>query len=217
MSLPAPFRFALEAAVLVAVGVALAAAELALLPFVLLMGAAWILVATGERVLSRPPDDGVPAVWQPPPERREDAATVWHVPKPTSEAPRRPEPEPQPAEQFERGTSQEQEQEPEPEPEPERALEVVPDPQPEPEPEQEEYAEPIVELPQAAHRRPEGWNLWDLEQRAHQLSGRDPSRDEEWSALFFSLRDFARPDGTLPHEFDALVAESFGELTSRRS
>jgi outer membrane biosynthesis protein TonB len=212
MSLPAPFRFALEAAVLVAVGVALSAADLALLPFVLLMGGAWILVATGERVLSRPPDDAVPAAWQPAPERREDAATVRVVPKPTSETSRRPEPEPQPAEQDEPEVSQE------PEPEPERALEVVPDPQPEPElePEQEEYAEPVVELPQAAHRRPEGWNLWDLEQRAHQLAGRDPSRDEEWIALFVSLRDYARPDGTLPHEFDALVAESFGELTSRR-
>ena len=31
------------------------------------------------------------------------------------------------------------------------------------------------------------------------------------------LREFARPDGTLPTEFDALVRESFGELLAGRA
>jgi outer membrane biosynthesis protein TonB len=197
VSLPSPFRFALEAVVLIAVGVALAAADLELLPFVLLMGAAWILVATGERMFSRPNESG-PAVWQPVPERHEEPATVREDPKPVPEL-RRPEPERRAAEPDE----------------PEVSKQVEPKPEPEPKPEEPER--PVVELPQAAHRRPEGWNLWDLERRAHELAGRDPIQDEEWSALFVSLRGYARPDGTLQHEFDVLVKESFGELTSRQA
>jgi hypothetical protein len=211
VSLPSPFRFALEAVILVAVGVALAAADLGLFPFVLLMGAAWILVATGERMLSRP-DESVPAVWQSAPERHEEPVTVRAEPKPMPEL-QRPEPEQRAAELDEPEVSKQEE----PKPEPERALEVVPDPKPEPEPEPEEPKGPVVELPQAAHRRPEGWNLWDLERRAQELAGRDPIQDEEWSALFVSLRGYARPDGTLPHEFDVLVKESFGDLTSRQA
>jgi hypothetical protein len=104
-----------------------------------------------------------------------------------------------------------------PDPEPQR-LEAVPDPEPEPEPEakEEEPDELVPQLHQTAHRRQEGWNLWDLELRAKELAG-DRVRDEEWHALFVSLREFARPDGTLPSEFDALVQESFGELIARRA
>ncbi|HEX2292054.1 MAG TPA: hypothetical protein VHH55_01995, partial [Gaiellaceae bacterium] len=39
----------------------------------------------------------------------------------------------------------------------------------------------------------------------------DP-RHQEWTALVLSLREFARADGTLPVEFDALVREAFGRL-----
>lgn len=211
MSLPSPFRFALEAIVLVAVGVALAAADLGLFPFVLLMGAAWILVATGERMLSRPVESGL-AVWQSVPERHEELQPVREEPKPMPE-PQRPEPERLATALDEPEVAKQEVAKPEPE----RALEVVPDPEPEPEPEPEELEVPVVELPQAAHRRPEGWNLWDLERRAQELAGRDPIQDEEWSALFVSLRGYARPDGTLPHEFDVLVKESFGDLTSRQA
>jgi hypothetical protein len=88
--------------------------------------------------------------------------------------------------------------------------------EPEPEPDEEEEAvPPVAELPQAAHRRTDGWNLWDLELRAKQAAGGDPLRDEEWSALLVSLREFARPDGTLPSDFDSLVRESFAELIRR--
>jgi outer membrane biosynthesis protein TonB len=212
VSLPSPFRFAVEAVLLVAVGVALAAADLGLFPFVLLMGAAWILVATGERMLSRP-DESEPVVWQPVPARREEPAPVRGDRKPMPEL-QRPEPERRAAEPDQPEVSKQDKPKPEREP----ALEVVPEPEPEePEPEPEEPEVPVVELPQAAHRRPEGWNLWDLERRAHELAGRDPIQDEEWSALFVSLRGYARPDGTLPHEFDVLVKESFGELTSRQA
>jgi hypothetical protein len=211
VGLPSPFRFAVEAVLLVAVGVALAAADLGLFPFVLLMGAAWILVATGERMLSRP-DESEPVVRQPVRARREEPAPVREDPKPMPEL-QHPEPERRVAEPDQLEVSKQEDPKSDREP----ALEVVPDPRPEPEPDPEEPEVSVVELPQAAHRRPEGWNLWDLERRAHELAGRDPIQDEEWSALFVSLRGYARPDGTLPHEFDVLVKESFGELTSRQA
>jgi hypothetical protein len=198
-------RFAIEAALLIIIGVALAAADLGLLPFVLLMAGAWVLVATAERMLSRP-GVAAPSSW-----RREPDELPESLPSPRLRAP-----EPQ---TFEPAA--------EPRPEPQPVLEAVPqsthtpEPEPEPEPEPrveeaEEVSEPPPELPRAAHRSPNGWNLWDLELRAKQLVGEDPARDEEWNALFVSLRDYAQPDGTLPAEFDALVHESFGVLISRR-
>jgi hypothetical protein len=206
VSLPAPFRFLVEAAFLVAVGVALAAADLELLPYAVVMAAALALVAAGERMLARP-RAGAPSTQRRTPERPTPAPVRETVREAAAEPPE-PESEPAPAQ--------------EPEQEPERALEAVPEAEPEPEPEPEpekevEPEEPVVSLPQAVHRRPEGWNLWDLEQRGHQFAERDPARAEEWNALFVYLRDYARPDGTLPLEFDSLVQESFGELISRRA
>jgi hypothetical protein len=204
----APFRFTVEAVVLVGVGLALAAAGLELVPFVLVISVTWLLIATGERMVFRL---GVapPSARGRTPEPVESSLPV-HQRRGARVATPRPEPETTPRE--------EPVSEPEPEPEP-----VVVRPEPEPEPESEPEPEPeeepqeqVVELPQTASRRPEGWNLWDLERRARQRAGQDPRRDEEWNALFVSLRDFASPDGTLPPEFDELVHESFGELISRR-
>jgi hypothetical protein len=193
----APLRFIVEAALLVAVGVALAAADVELLPFVVVMALAWVLIATAERVLVRAV--GAAGDVEPPPISRAP------TPAPSLAA---AEPKPGPVEQRE--------------PEPQRALEAVPPepesrPEPEPEEEEAEPEEEVLELPQAAHRRPEGWNLWDLELRARQVAGADRLRDEEWNALFVSLREYAQPDGTLPPEFDPLVHESFEELISRRA
>jgi hypothetical protein len=195
----APLRFALQAAFLVAVGVALAAAGVELLPFVVVMAVAWVLVATAERMLSRPrmaPSSlGQAAL-------RRDEPLPLHQSRPPVPDSRPVEPEPTPDEQ----------------PEPEPQLEAVAASEPEPEPhEEQEPAELVPQLPQAARRRPEGWNLWDLELRANERSGEDQLRDEEWHALFVSLREYAHPDGTLPSEFDALVQDSFAELISRRS
>jgi hypothetical protein len=202
----APLRFAVEAALLVAVGAALAAADVGLVPFVVVMAVAWLLIAGAERVVSRAGVE-TPSFGGRAPSEKEEPPPVPQVRTPAPES-HVPEPEPEPAEQLE--------------PEPERVLEAVPEreaePEPEPEPEvEEEPVELVPAPPQAAHRRPEGWNLWDLEVRARQLAGQDRLRDEEWSALFVSLRDYAQPDGTLPSEFDALVQESFGELVSRRA
>jgi hypothetical protein len=201
-------RFAIEAALLIVIGVALAAADLGLLPFVLFMAGAWVLVATAERMLSRP-DVAAPFSWRRSPEELPESLPLHR--------PRAPEPQ-----SFEPATEPPSEPQSvlEAVPQPTRRPEPEPDPEPDPEPRveeaEEEASEPPPDLPRAAHRSPNGWNLWDLELRAKQLVGEDPARDEEWNALFVSLRDYAQPDGTLPAEFDALVHESFGALISRR-
>jgi hypothetical protein len=56
------------------------------------------------------------------------------------------------------------------------------------------------------------WNLWELERRARAHAG-SAAVPEEWAAIFRHLREFARSDGRLPPQFDALVRESFPELT----
>jgi hypothetical protein len=61
------------------------------------------------------------------------------------------------------------------------------------------------------HGSPLEWNLWELERRARAHTG--PDVPHEWAAMFRSLREVARSDGRLPTEFDALVRESFPELT----
>ena len=86
----------------------------------------------------------------------------------------------------------------------------------EPEPEPAPVAPPetdgggVVDLP--LRGGPREWNLWDLERHARERRGEDPYRDEEWSALFVYLREYASPDGMLPADFDDLVRSSFGEL-----
>jgi hypothetical protein len=102
---------------------------------------------------------------------------------------------------------------PEPEPEPEPApvpvaAPVVPEPvavAPPPPPRVEPPAPPPPPQP------PREWNLWDLERLARDRAG-DAARDEEWSALFVHLRQYAGTDGLLPKEFDGLVRDSFAEL-----
>jgi hypothetical protein len=196
VGLRAPLRFAFQAALLVLVGVALAAAGVGLLPFVVVMAGVWVLVAAVERTLSRP--RVVTSALGEPATDREGAFLPVHQPRAREAAVEQPH-----------------------EPQPQRTLEAVPrpepEPEPEPDPEEEEADELVAELPQAAHRRPEGWNLWDLELRAGERAGEDQPRDEEWHALFVSLREYAQPDGTLPSEFDALVQDSFAELISRRT
>jgi hypothetical protein len=90
----------------------------------------------------------------------------------------------------------------------------APEPQP-PEPSPVEQAPPPVVAPPRAPLAPpppaREWNLWDLERRARARAG-DPVQDEEWTALFMNLRQFANADGLLPVEFDDLVRESFSEL-----
>jgi hypothetical protein len=81
-------------------------------------------------------------------------------------------------------------------------------PEPAPDPEPEPGREPEVE-PDSSDLRPE-WNLWELQRLVRERP--DDDRQEEWTAMILSLRDFARVDGTLPSEFDSLVRDSFGTL-----
>lgn len=71
---------------------------------------------------------------------------------------------------------------------------------------------PIVPLQPRQERRE--WNLWELEQLARTTGGGDPARDEEWSFMLVYLREFERPGGSLPADFDQLVRESFPELVA---
>jgi hypothetical protein len=149
--------------------------------------------------------------------------------QPEAEAEPEPVPtsEPQPAEPQPAVEDEEPEAEPEPEPEVEAEPEVQPaaaapvlaavaEPEPEPEPEPDAEAEPeplgapVATLPLPP--QPREWNLWELERLTRDRVGEDEARDVEWGYLVVYLRDFARPDGTLPTEFDDLVRESFGEL-----
>jgi hypothetical protein len=66
-----------------------------------------------------------------------------------------------------------------------------------------------VAPPVAARRR---WNVFDLQNRARALAGRDPARDEEVSFLLLYLREFADIGGDLNEEFDGFVRESFPDL-----
>jgi hypothetical protein len=108
-----------------------------------------------------------------------------------------------------------EETEPEPEPEPVVVAAPVaeappPPPPPPPEPAPVPVA-PAFQAPPAPPPTPQEWNLWELERRAREQAG-DAARDEEWTALFVHLRQFASAEGVLPKEFDDLVRESFAEL-----
>ena len=69
---------------------------------------------------------------------------------------------------------------------------------------------PAPVAPPVIERR--SWNVFDLQNRARQIAGRDAARDEELSFLLLYLREFADVGGDLSEEFDAFVRESFGDL-----
>lgn len=151
---------------------------------------------------------------EPSPEE-EPAPVEEPEPQPTSE----PQPaEPQPAPEAVPEPEPDPEPEPQPEPEPVAAaleLAAVPDLAPEPEPEPEPDPEPRPAPPVATlplPMQPREWNLWELERLTRDRAGDDPTRAVEWGYLIVYLREFARPDGTLPAEFDDLVRESFGDV-----
>lgn len=79
--------------------------------------------------------------------------------------------------------------------------------EPEPEPEPFVAPPPVDEAPP----EPRKWNVWDLERGARERAG-ETAPDEERTALFVYLREFANTQGVLPVEFDGLVRESFADL-----
>jgi capsular polysaccharide biosynthesis protein len=58
------------------------------------------------------------------------------------------------------------------------------------------------------------FNLGTLERLVDEHAAANPDLVEEWQSYLFFLRDFAEPDGELPHSFDGLVEETFGALLS---
>lgn len=113
-------------------------------------------------------------------------------------------------------------QEPEPkverDPEPQRAsvseqrseAETVSEQRSETETEREPEPEPKPEAESVLSGPPREWSVWDLQRIAREHP--EHPRQEEWTALILSLREFARADGMLPVDFDPLVRESFGGL-----
>jgi hypothetical protein len=56
------------------------------------------------------------------------------------------------------------------------------------------------------------WNLAELEGRVEAHSGLSPEQGFELRSYLFYLRQFADSDGSLPHSFDALIDEVFGDV-----
>jgi hypothetical protein len=56
------------------------------------------------------------------------------------------------------------------------------------------------------------WNVFELQNRARAIAGKDAARDEEISFLLLYLREFADIGGDLSEEFDTFVRESFPDL-----
>jgi hypothetical protein len=196
-------RFLIEAGFIVAVAVVAGIERYSTVTIVLLVGAAWLLVACVEFVTALARKRTLAKQVAPVEPRR---APVLTPPIAVE-----PEPEPSP--------TPEAEQAPEPEPAEvpvpsQPTLVAVPPPPPEPEPEPEPVQEPEPQVVSLAVRRdgPREWNLWELERLARDHAGDDVARDEERSFLLMYLREFANSEGMLPADFDGVVRESFGDV-----
>ncbi|MDQ2985071.1 MAG: hypothetical protein M3R70_14295 [Actinomycetota bacterium] len=240
MKVPWSFaRLVLEAAFLVSVATGLALADLRPLAIVLVMGAAWVVVALVERTASRHRDRDVQE-----PVEEPVASAVPEPPSHVTVLEPEPEPEPEPKEepeemptQTEAETTAERPPDPDPLPDPEPLPEPFPEPEPHPGPDPRPPLlgqpilrplpspplEPVPEPARAAvderviafvprTNGPRRWNIWDLERLARAGEGADALRDEERTMLLMHLREYAGADGILPESFDSLVRESFGEL-----
>jgi outer membrane biosynthesis protein TonB len=229
-------RFLIEAGLIVAVAVAAGFARLGTGTIIVVMAAAWLVMAAVELAISRtrprPAAEPLSAPAEPLEQRREPPAVRTVAPSPAVAEREAPEPAPAPEPDVTPGPALEPEQEPEPEapPEPEPAeqppdqprvavVAAVPDPEPEPEPvpvaAAAAPAEPkprVVALTSRSLGVPQRWNIWELERVARAQTGTDAARDEERSFLLMYLREFADADGVLPTSFDGIVRESFGDV-----
>jgi hypothetical protein len=190
-------RFLIEAGFIIAVAVVAGVERLGTVWIILVVAAAWIVVAAVEigvwarqagirrarararmEPLAEPqaPVPGVPVKPPPVPERRaEREEPVWEPPR----------------------------------------LASVPAPPPEPVVEPEPISVPQTARVLAfttANEAPREWNLWDLERAARDHGGDDVGQAEERSYLLMYLREFAGPDGVLPADFDGLVRDAFGDV-----
>jgi hypothetical protein len=191
-------RFLIEAGFIVAVAVVAGLERFRTLLIVLLMAAAWLLVAVVEWFFARARlRAGRPAV-------ASARIALQPEPEPAAEVESGPTPEPTP----EREEPPEVEAPP-PIPPPPRVAVVPPLP---PEPELPPRLEPEVVSLAARRTDAREWNIWVLERLARERAGTDSVRDEERTFLLMYLREFANADGVLPADFDAVVRESFGDV-----
>jgi hypothetical protein len=198
-------RFLIEAGFIIAVAVVAGIERLSTWWIILVVAAAWILVAIVEIV-----------VWARQVAGRQATGTRRGEPVPApspssaSSAVVRSEPEPLPERRLE----------PEPVWEPPRIAAVPPlpsEPEPEPEPAPTARPEPIPETARVlaftpGNDAPREWNLWELERAAREHGGEDVAQTEERAYLLMYLREFAGPDGVLPADFDGLVRDAFGDV-----
>jgi hypothetical protein len=188
-------RFLIEAGFIVAVAVFAGVQRYSATTIILLVFAAWAIVAGVEVTIAlvrrrRPADDQYVLIGAEP----EPEPDVEPGPTPEPEREPTPVPEPPPAP---------------PTPSPPRVVVVPPPPViPEPAPEPEPDVISIVSRVAA----PREWNIWELERIARDQGGDDLGRDEERAYLLMYLREFANADGNLPSDFDAVVRESFGDV-----
>jgi hypothetical protein len=190
-------RFLIEAGFIIAVAVFAGVQRYSATTIILLVFAAWAIVAAIEVTIALV--------------RRQRAAADQYVligaepesePSPTPESAHEPEPAPVP---------ESPPAPPTPSP-PRIAAAPPPPPVPEPEPEREPEPEPEVVSIVSRVAVPREWNIWELERVARDQGGDDLGRDEERAYLLMYLREFANADGNLPSDFDAVVRESFGDV-----
>jgi hypothetical protein len=203
-------RFLIEAGFIIAVAVVAGLERLGTWWIILVVAAAWIVVAVVEiavwlrQVAGRQAEARAqPAVAMPP---SLPAVTVQPLPMP----PRSRAPEPEPAWEPPRLASVP------PPPAPERAFEPEPEPvaevAPTPEPVAVQETASVLAFTPSQGAAPREWNLWELERAARDHSDDDVARVEERSYLLMYLREFAGPDGVLPADFDGLVRDAFGDV-----
>jgi hypothetical protein len=208
-------RFLLQAAFLIAAAATAAAIHLGTVAIVLVMAAAFAAVVVGEWLVTREraePTEARPAAEPAPEPRPIDRRRVVQParpqaaplsPRPLSAAAAAPRLLPGPPEPEVRAEPLQ------PRPvAPASALAEAPAPAPPPRPVVPPPAPPPP--PHVPERR--RWNVFDLQNRARQVAGRDPARDEELSFLLLYLREFADVAGDLSEDFDPFVRASFADL-----
>ncbi len=58
------------------------------------------------------------------------------------------------------------------------------------------------------------WNLFSLQRLVDERGGEYPERIEEWSSYLYFLREYAKPDGSVPASFDWLIEDTFADLVA---
>jgi hypothetical protein len=211
----APVRFTIEAGFLALVALGAVFVELEPIVIVAMVAGACVLIALVERARAREAPRVHGASATPGDGTSEEPSASKHIEPVVSDPVPEPEAAPEPAREPELAISERSARailasgpppmrEPSPpRPEPEPNAESEPEPGPEHEPEPEPHY----------GSQPREWNIWELQTLVRDQP--DDDRQEEWTAMTVSLRNFARADGTLPLEFDELVRDSFRELLAQ--